>query len=631
MNVVPLNPGFEIDLEDDLAVAGLLHEQILPADIADAVRQADVARIIAGRYEVGDVIGQGATSTVCRGRDLLFNCPVAIKLLDPPTDTIGERATHIAIGEARMVRRINSQHVVRVHDAGIHEVRVDNKKPFSVPYIVMDLEMETDGDAEYAAAALSSDAYKPRSLKEALRWVRDAALGAAAAHRVGVHHLDIKPLNLLVEPVSRRGKLIDFGVPATGSKIAGTPAYMAPELARAMLEKDGFDQLDRCKLDVFALGALAYHLVYGETLVAPTGDVETELRVVADAKPAVLEDKRTLWGNVSERVSKILRRALAPEPSDRYVSVADLAEDVDSWLEGLPLIEERKQPLRRFWLWCYRVRKPLAIVSLAFAGIIVLSIVALLLSTKVTMASQELDGVEKQVAAKEHELALKEQEVASAKQQIDKKQKLIETKQKQLENLTVTSQHDVAELSAKLALNVDGNHQLTLFAGKLEAQNKKLAGQLQTTQGELQSAGAELATTKDELGRETKALDDKSKAYDDKSKALDDKNKAYDEKSKAFDDKTKAYDEKTRALSDKTKALDEKTKAFDEKAADLVKAHASLDSANRDLASVKAELAVTKGKLQAETAKNVVTPPADPKLVDPKVDPKAVDPKADSR
>ena len=385
-----------------------------------------------------------------------------------------------------------------------------------------------------------------------------------------------KPWNLLIEPKNRRGKLIDFGVPAIAGGIGGTPAYMAPELARAMLKQVAFDQLDRCKLDIFGLGALAYHLVYGETLFASSGDVEKDLAAAADARPTVSKYKRTLWGKGAGRAANILCRALAHNPADRYASVADLAKDIESWLEDFPLIEEQHFLLRRFRLWCYRVRTPLAVVSLAFAGVIALSIVAVLLSKKVTQTSAQLDTLKNQVRASKDDLESAKQQVQTKQEELEKltnkvgglssevKERLIQVKglSSQVEGL----ERKVKELSNDLAYNIGSNRQLTSTADQL-------ARALVTTHGDLASSQQAFAETKAQLDRMTTDLTSTNNA-----------------------------------LRERTSALNEKTSTLVNVVAELGKCQALLEETMRLLTSTKNELTDIKGKLRAETvAKDAAT------------------------
>jgi serine/threonine protein kinase len=555
MNVVSLCAGFIVDLDDDAAVAKLLEREILPTEVADAVRQADAVHILADRYEVGDVIGRGATSTVCRGRDRQFNCPVAIKLLDPPGDKAGEAALRAAIGEARMVRRINSPHVVRVHDAGID----------GVAYIVMDLEMEKDNAAEYAAAALSSEAYQPRSFKEAMQWVRDAALGASAAHRLAVYHYDIKPLNLLVEPVSRRAKLIDFGVSATARGVGGTPAYMAPEHARAIIERVSFKMLDCSKLDIFGLGALAYHLIFGEPLCTPIGDITTQLAAAADAYPTVPPHKYTAWGRCPRRAAAILRRALARDPADRYASAAEMAADIESWLAGFPLQCEQQRPLTRFKLWCARARRSLAALAVAFVGILVLAIVSIRLWDDITEASAQLDDLGRQVASTEQELVAKNVELDTLNQKLAAKSKELAESYSMNQRLN----HDVAVLWQELALNVDGNRQREEFADKLSERNKEITIELERSGRELLATRGQLSSAKHDLTRTVRQLE-----------------------------------VRTGELAKSQAAVATAQGSLDATRADLASARMDLTRANSELARAKSDLAMTKQALASTQHEN---------------------------
>src|SRR5262249_20036353 len=147
------------------------------------------------------------------------------------------------------------------------------------PFIVMELVGEHDVGRDELAPALAASSCRPRSIDEAVRWVRDVARGVHDAHLRNVFHRDLKPHNVLITPVTRRARVADFaagalaamglvrGTAAGATRIAGTPAYMAPEQARGLpidLDLRDAEQRDALvRVDVWGLGALAYDLLGG--------------------------------------------------------------------------------------------------------------------------------------------------------------------------------------------------------------------------------------------------------------------------------------------------------------------------------------------------------------------------------
>ena len=155
--------------------------------------------------------------------------------------------------------QVKSDHVVTIHQVG-----QDNE----ICYIAMEL---LEGEP---LDALLDRQTKP-SLSEALRIGREVAQALAAAHAKGLIHRDIKPENVWLEAPAGRVKLLDFGLArpqtvnirlTTSGIVVGTPAYMAPEQARA-------ENVDE-RTDLFGLGCLLYELItgqtpfYGETITA---------------------------------------------------------------------------------------------------------------------------------------------------------------------------------------------------------------------------------------------------------------------------------------------------------------------------------------------------------------------------
>ncbi len=252
-----------------------------------------------GPFRFESEIGSGASGVVYRAVDG-GGRRVAVKLLHAHLDDPELRERF------RREAQIHVEHpnVVRVLDAGVEADR---------PYIVFELL-----EGQSLEKRLESGPLQPA---EAVRLLRQACAGLAAAHANGVIHRDLKPANLFL---TREGdlKILDFGVALATARhtrvtqaatIMGTPAYLSPEQARALRDLDA-------RTDVWALGAILYEmlcarLAFGRdtmfaTLVAIRKEEPIPLAVLAPHVPPALV--------------AIVERALAKAREDRWQSVAEL-------------------------------------------------------------------------------------------------------------------------------------------------------------------------------------------------------------------------------------------------------------------------------------------------------------------
>lgn len=261
-----------------------------------------------GRYRLDAVHGSGAFATVWRGFDTELEIPVAVKVL-------AENWSHHAdvrerfLAEARLLRRISSDRVVRVHDVGTHADQ---------PFFVMDF-IEGGTLAERADGSLDP--------VHALELAEDAARAVGVLHSEGVIHRDIKPSNLLVavDPDGTERVLVtDLGsakrlAEASGITVTtGTPSYMAPEqaLGRAIDE--------RC--DVYALGVVTYVLLTGR-LPFDVSDPMTLLTRTTSDRPTRIAPTRPLPASLDQTsLDVLLSGAMALDPQNRPASAVDLAD-----------------------------------------------------------------------------------------------------------------------------------------------------------------------------------------------------------------------------------------------------------------------------------------------------------------
>ncbi|MFC8531337.1 protein kinase [Nocardia sp. NPDC057227] len=252
-------------------------------------------RLIAGRYRLSDPIGTGAMGVVWKATDVRLQRTVAVKQLrlDPgltPSQKVEARAR--AMREGRIAARLHHPNAITVFDVAEEDGR---------PWLVMEFM-----DAPSLAARISGGRTLPPM--EVARIGAQAAAALGAAHRAGILHRDVKPGNLLVGD-DGTVKITDFGisravgdvtVTATGF-LAGTPAYLAPEVARG---EDG-----EPASDVFALGSTLYAAVTGSP---PFGEGDNPLAVLhAVARGHVQPPQH------AGALGPVLMQLLAPTPDAR--------------------------------------------------------------------------------------------------------------------------------------------------------------------------------------------------------------------------------------------------------------------------------------------------------------------------
>jgi serine/threonine-protein kinase len=273
-----------------------------------------------GRYRINGILGKGAMGLVYDGHDPQLDRRVAIKTIQT-RHLEGEAARMIAVRferEVRAVARLNHRNIVQVYDFG---------NEGSLAYIVMEF---VDG-RELQDCLDKGERY---DLSRQLGLVRQLLDALEFAHEAGVIHRDIKPANVLID---ERGnaKLTDFGVArftdpdgAQGEAtrvgtLVGTPSYMSPEQVQGV-------PLDR-RTDVFSAGVVLYQLVTGKKPFEAPNPFALQAKIVQ-------EDP--VWPSrlvqVPPAIDRVLARALAKEPADRYANARAFSDALGRILEGKP-------------------------------------------------------------------------------------------------------------------------------------------------------------------------------------------------------------------------------------------------------------------------------------------------------
>ena len=268
--------------------------------------------LIAGKYEVLELIGTGGMGYVVSALHVELGEVVALKFLRPEALQIEELVERFS-REARAAAKIRSEHVARVFDVGV--------LPDGVPFIVM----------EHLAGQDLSDVLQERGplpIKVAVEYVMQACEALAAAHASGVVHRDIKPENLFLTKHAQGLdfiKILDFGI----SKVAlapgkrgfvrtmmplGSPVYMSPEQIRSS------DRVD-ARTDIWSLGCVLFELL--------TGTVAFNEPSLMQLSAAILEHDpvplRELVPEAPEELEEVVLRCLEKDVDKRYGNIAELA------------------------------------------------------------------------------------------------------------------------------------------------------------------------------------------------------------------------------------------------------------------------------------------------------------------
>ncbi|TDD29751.1 serine/threonine protein kinase [Actinomadura sp. KC06] len=283
-----------------------------------------------GRYRIDRVLGSGAFASVWLGHDDALDSQVAIKVLSGSLiDDLDVRNRFLE--EARILRRADSERLVRVHDIG--------ELPDGRPYFVM----------SYADRGTLGDRMRERPLpvSEAVALAEEIAYGVEVINTLGVIHRDLKPSNVLFQSTADGGEkllIADLGLAkalahASGAFTlpVGTPGYMSPEQARF---GGGLD----VRADVYGLGALTYHMLTGRAPgPAPVKSPPSELRegVSAAFDQVVLRaleverEKRWPTAEAFAEALSTLRPTTAPAPASSVAAPSH----VPSAPPSVPLID----------------------------------------------------------------------------------------------------------------------------------------------------------------------------------------------------------------------------------------------------------------------------------------------------
>ncbi|HNM16136.1 MAG TPA: serine/threonine-protein kinase, partial [bacterium] len=265
-----------------------------------------------GRYEIVQVLGQGAMGIVYKGVDPMIGRTVALKTLKSGSEIPEQQLTEFKrrfAQEAQSAGRLNHRNIVTVYDVGEEE---------GLAYIAMEFIKGRPLDDLIAEK-------HPFTIEQIVDIMIQICEGLGYAHKNGVIHRDIKPANIVLTD-DQIAKVTDFGIAKLTSTsatqtgmVVGTPSYMSPE----QITGRGVDN----RSDIFSIGAVFYELLTYEKAF-PGDNITTVMYRVVHENPAPLSISNAM---VPPQFQAIIERAMAKNPADRYPDAETMASDIRNY------------------------------------------------------------------------------------------------------------------------------------------------------------------------------------------------------------------------------------------------------------------------------------------------------------
>ncbi|HEV8683599.1 MAG TPA: Stk1 family PASTA domain-containing Ser/Thr kinase [Actinomycetota bacterium] len=274
------------------------------------------ARVLAGRYEIDSVLGEGGMAKVFRGTDKVLGRTVAVKVLAPHFAKDQQFVARFR-REAQAAAALNHPNVVSVYDTGSED---------GIHWIVM----------EYVDGRTLKDVIREegRLLPErAVEIAQSVCMALASAHEKGLVHRDIKPGNIMLTP-SGETKVMDFGIArATAgadtltqtAAVLGTAAYLSPEQAQGK-------PVD-ARSDIYAVGCVLFEMLTAHPPFEGESPVAIAYKHVRETPTPPSRFNR----DVPKELDAIVLKCLAKNPDNRYQTTREMAEDLHRLARGQPV------------------------------------------------------------------------------------------------------------------------------------------------------------------------------------------------------------------------------------------------------------------------------------------------------
>ena len=303
-----------------------------------------------GDYELLRFIARGGMGMVYMAYHKPLDRIVALKMMAAGRQADAKDRQRFR-AEAAAAGQLQHPNIVPVFEVGEYE---------GLPYFSM-------GYVEGEVSLNKLVAHGPLPARQAAELMRTIAAAVHYAHTKGIIHRDLKPSNVMLD-LGGRPLVMDFGLAkrmdvdasltSTGKEL-GTPSYMSPEQAY------GRSDAAEPRADVYSLGATLYCLLTGR----PPFQAATALEImfqVANDEPV---SPRQLVPTTPIDLETITLKCLEKRPEARYASAAALGEDLDRWLNNLPILARPLSPRERTWRWMQRNQTLTALIASLVAGV----------------------------------------------------------------------------------------------------------------------------------------------------------------------------------------------------------------------------------------------------------------------
>ncbi|MFO0850460.1 MAG: serine/threonine-protein kinase [Gemmataceae bacterium] len=351
-------------------------------------------------YEILAELGHGGMGVVYKARQTRLNRLVALKMV-----LAGGRASAAQLArftaEARAVAKLDHPNLVRVIDIGDHD---------GLPFFAMEF---VEGGA--LDTHLRKHSLEP---KDAARLMERVCRAMHYAHTKGVIHRDLKPANILLAP-DKSPKITDFGLAKqqddseahtrTGA-VMGTPNYMAPEQA------EGKTKHINHLADVYSLGATLYELMTGR----PPFSGPSAVAVLAQVRSSEPVNPSRLQPGVPKDLETICLKAMQKEAGKRYPSAESLADDLQRYIDGQPILARPVSSVEKVVRWARRkpVQAGLTFAVLGLSALLVAS--AVVYGLNLRAKNEVIEGKNRDLEVKNIEIEGKNVALAAEKAEVEK-------------------------------------------------------------------------------------------------------------------------------------------------------------------------------------------------------------------